>query len=82
MNDKEKEAFRRIFDFYEKWRSVIIETDEQWGELAGDVGRLGTEFAHNPLGFNLMTAALDTLNTLYRGGAKPVPEGYFGRDDL
>lgn len=82
MNDKEKEAFRRVFDFYDKWRSVVIETEEQWTELAEDVGKLGAEFDGNPLGLNLMTGALDTLNGLYRQGMKPMPAGYFGRDDM
>ena len=82
MNDKEKEAFRRVFDFYDKWRSVVIETEEQWTELAADVGAMAPEFEKCPLAFHLVNAALEALNDLYRGGMKPVPAGYFGRDDL
>ena len=84
MNEKEKESFRFAFEFYDKWRAVIIETQEQWEEFARDVGRLNDDMDtdHNPLGARLMMAVVETFNDLYRGGMKPVPAGYFGRDDL
>jgi len=84
MNEKEKDSFRLVFAFYDKWRAVIIETQEQWEQFAREVGQLGLDLDidHNPLGWHLMNAALDTFNDLYRNGMKPVPAGYFGRDDL
>lgn len=82
MNELEQKAFRIIVDFYNKWRSTIIETEEQWDELAADVGRIGEMSGSCPLLFHLLTAALETLNELYKDGRKPVPANYFGRDDL
>ncbi len=84
MNESEERAFRVIYGFYAKWRETVIETDEQWQALAEDVGLIALEADtdHCPLAGHLLTAALDTLNDLYRGGMKPMPAGYFGRDDL
>ena len=84
MNEKEKESFRFAFEFYDKWRAMIIEKQEQWEEFARDVGQLNVDLDtdHNPLGARLMMAVVETFNDLYRGGMKPVPTGYFGRDDL
>lgn len=84
MNEKEEVAFRIIITFYAKWRETIIETDAQWTELSEDVGKLGRELDidHNPLGWHLMNAVLDTFNDLYSNGMKPMPANYFGRDDL
>ena len=82
MNENEERAFKRIYQFYEKWRSQVIETEEQWAALPEEVGQIGAESDGCPLLFNLMTAALDTLNTLYQNGMKPMPANYFGRDDL
>ena len=84
MNEKENESFRFVYQFYDKWRETIIETQEQWDRFAKDVGRLALDLDidHNPLGWHLMNAVLDTINDLYKNGMKPVPAGYFGRDDL
>lgn len=82
MNDNEEKAFQTVYRFYRKWREQVIETDEQWQELATDVGEIGAESDSCPLLFNLLTAALDSLNELYKDGRKPMPAGYFGRDDL
>lgn len=84
MNDNETKSFRLVFEFYRKWRETVIETDEQWAEFAGGVGALGVllDIDHNPLGWHLMNAVLDTFNDLYKDGVKPMPAGYFGRDDL
>ena len=84
MNENEENAFRAAYMFYERWREDIIETDEQWKLLADDVGLYvkNTDVDHCPLAGHLLTAVLDTLNDLYRGGMKPMPAGYFGRDDI
>ena len=84
MNETESGIFRKIIAFYDKWRNEIIETDEQWNRFADDVGILGRdpEINGNPLGWNLVTAVLETFNTLYNGGMKPLPANYFGRDDM
>ena len=84
MNEKENESFRFVYQFYDKWRGTIIETQEQWDQFSKDVGQLGLDLDidHNPLGWHLMNAVLDTINDLYKNGMKPVPAGYFGRDDL
>ena len=84
MNEMENKAFRLVYAFLEKWRVTVIETDEQWQQLGADVGQLGRDLDidHNQLGFNMMEAALDYLNFLYQDGMKPMPAGYFGRDDI
>ena len=84
MNENEEKAFRKAYEFYQQWRETVIETDEQWKQLADDVGIFAgaLDVDHNPLAGHLLTAILDTLNDLYRGGMKPMPAGYFGRDDL
>ena len=82
MNEAEENAFRVVYGFYKKWRENVIETQEQWDEFAEDVGKTITAMDVNPLGFRLMTAVLDHINDLYRDGMKPMPAGYFGRDDL
>ena len=80
MNENEENAFRVVYEFCKKWRETVIETDEQWKQLAEDVGGIGRQ--DNPLMFRLLTAVLDYLNDLYMDGMKPMPAGYFGRDDL
>ena len=84
MNELETKAFRLVYNFYAKWRDIMIETQAQWDQFAEDVGQLGRDLDidHNQLGFNLMEAVLDYLNFLYQDGKKPMPSGYFGRDDI
>lgn len=84
MNENEMKAFRMAIKVYSKWRETVIETDEQWRELAADVGLYvaATDVDHNPLAGHLLVAILETINDLYKGGMKPMPAGYFGRDDL
>ena len=83
MSEKEEAAFRTVFGFYARWRDTVIETDEQWTELADDFGRTceALDTDNNPLGWYLLTAVMETINDLYKGGMKPMPAGYFGRDD-
>ena len=84
MNEKEKEAFRLAFGFYDKWRSEIIETDAQWEAFAKDTGELAARMDtdHVTLARHLFYAVLEAVSDLYRNGMKPVPAGYFGRDDM
>ena len=84
MNELETKAFRLVYNFYAKWRDIMIETQAQWDQFAEDVGQLGRDLDidHNPLGWRLMIAALDYINDLYQNGMKPMPAGYFGRDDF
>lgn len=83
MNEKERQAFALAYNFYEKWRGTVIEGDA-WNQFSKDVEQLGLDLdiGHNPLGWHLMNAVLDTFNDLYKGGMKPLPENYFGRDDI
>lgn len=82
MNDQEERAFKGAYEFYQKWRETVIETEDQWAELARNVGDYLRSFPECILARNLITAALDTLNEMYRNGMKPMPAGYFGRDDM
>ena len=82
MNENEENAFRVVYGFYKKWRETVIETQEQWDEFAADVGDAGSRIGDTPLGWHLLEAVLDTFGDLYRDGMKPMPAGYFGRDDL
>ena len=84
MNETEKRIFQKLIAFYDKWRSTVIETEGQWNALSDDVGLLGKDpdVNGNPLGWNLLTAVLDTINAMYKDGRKPVQQSYLGRDDL
>ena len=82
MNENEERAFRLVFTFFSEWRETVIETEEQWQALAEEVGDMVRISSGNPLMFKLLTAVLDYLNDLYKGGMKPMPANYFGRDDM
>ena len=82
MNDQEENAFRLVYMFCKKWRETVIETDEQWRSFAEDVGEITHGNIDNPLMWNLMIGVLDYFTDLYKDGMKPMPAGYFGRDDL
>lgn len=84
MNDKEERAFRAAYALYAKWRDTVFETEEQWKTLADDVGTFAKEqdIDNNQLAWHLLNAILETMNDLYKGGMKPMPANYFGRDDL
>ena len=84
MNEKERGSFRTVFNFLDKWRSVVIETSEQWQQFSDDIGQLDRDLdiGHNPLGWRLRIAVADYFNDLYFGGMKPMPADYFGRDDI
>ena len=82
MNELEERAFKEAFGFYAKWRRTVIETEEQWTEVANDVGAYMARFSECVLAGKLITAVMDALNELYKDGKKPMPAGYFGRDDM
>ena len=81
MNEAEENAFRIVYQFYAKWRETVIETQEQWDQFSMEVGEIGRQ-TNTLIGWNLLEAALDTFTALYKDGMKPMPAGYFGRDDL
>ena len=66
MNEKEKQSFRLVFEFLEKWRGTVIETEEQWAQLAEDTGKLGRDLDidNNPLGWRLMIVSIVTLSRM------------------
>jgi len=82
MNENEERAFRETYQFYAKWRETIIETDEQWLDFARDVQKTGADLEGNQLGQRLLSAAVESICDLYKNGMKPMPAGYFGREDL
>ncbi|MBQ1790650.1 MAG: hypothetical protein II008_10745 [Oscillospiraceae bacterium] len=81
MNDQEQNDFKQVFGFYDRWRSVILETDDQWLAFGKDAGETSTRITQN-LGWKLLMAAIDAISDMYKNGRKPMPAGYFGRDDL
>ena len=82
MNENEERSFRMVFSFFSEWRDTVIETDEQWQALAEEIGDMIRISQGDQLMFNLLTAVLDYFTYLYKDGKKPMPAGYFGRDDL
>ena len=82
MNENEGNAFRVVYAFCSKWRDTVIETQEQWSQLAEDVGEICRSNENNPLLWKLLMAVMDYFTDLYRDGTKPMPAGYLGRDDL
>ena len=81
MSEQEKNDFRVIYNFYDRWRSTIIETDDQWCDFALDIAKTSEELSR-PFGWHLLDAVINTINDLYRNGAKPDAVGYLGRADL
>ena len=82
MSEKEMQAFRIALEFYQKWREIVIETEEQWLTWAQDLTASFRPVYSCPLGHRLMESIFDTFSDLYRNGMKPLPADYFGRDDL
>ena len=82
MNEQEELAFRTVYQFLSKYRETILETDEQWLAYGKDVGRVCGELNGNRLGQFLLGAVIEYINVLYKNGMKPLPENYFGRNDM
>lgn len=81
---EDAKIFGECYELYEKYRPVLIETDEQWAALAEDVRQFAerNDWRNNPLANRLALSLLDTFNDMYRDGKKPVMPDYFGRSDL
>lgn len=81
---EDAKIFGECYELYEKYRSVLIETDEQWTALAVDVRDFAerNDWRNNPLANRLALSLLDTFNDMYRNGRKPAIPDYFGRSDL
>lgn len=81
---EDAKIFGECYELYEKYRSALIETDEQWMALAVDVKDFAerNDWRNNPLTKRLALSLLDILNDLYRDGKRPVIPDYFGRSDL
>lgn len=81
---EDAKIFGECYELYEKHRSVLIETDEQWTALVLDVRDFAerNDWRNNPLANRLALSLLDTFNDLYRNGKKPAIPDYFGRSDL
>ena len=84
MTENEEKSIQICIRFYTRWREDVIETDEQWGAFAEDVGRMAADLSAVPcpLGQHLMEAVLDSINDLYKNGMRPVNVGYLGRNDM
>lgn len=78
MNDREKETFRILYEFYLEIRENPIRDQAGWDKLAERVGQLSIQLDidHNPLGWHMLVAIMDTLNDLYKDGKIPMPDGY------
>ena len=68
MNENEERPFRLVYAFFSEWRETVIETDEQWAQLAKEVGDMVRISNGNPLMFKLLTAVLDYFTDLYKAG--------------
>ena len=82
MNEQEMQAFNSVYQFLAKYRETILETDEQWIAYAKDVGETSHALDGNKLAQLLLGAVVEYIGFLYKGGMKPVPANYFGRDDI
>lgn len=82
MNEMEENAFKAAIAFYQKWRETVIETDEQWLQFAVEWQKVFEPVFDCPIGKHLSFAVSYAFSELYKDGAKPMPAGYFGRDDL
>ena len=84
MNDYEQDAFRLCYEFYAKWREEILETEDQWKAFADALGELAAKIGEHwtPIGQHLFDAVIDGISDLYMDGRKPMPAGYFGKDEF
>lgn len=78
MNEREKEAFRICYEFYLKIRENPIKTQAGWDDFAKEVGDIceKLDISHNPLGWHLINAILETIGDLYKDGKIPLPDNY------
>ena len=82
MPEEDGKIFGEAYQIYEKWRSVVIDGEEQWTEFIRDVHGLAARYDGNRLALRLAVGIADTFDDLYRNGAKPPMPDYFGRSDL
>ena len=74
MTQQEILSIRAAYGFYAKWRGKPPETNQEWNDLALDVGVYAAEqdTDRNPLAWHLLLAVLETLNIRLRdGGEQP-----------
>ena len=71
MPEEDGKTFYDIYQLYEKWRGIEINTLDLW-------------IAHgsSPLAVRLAIGVMDTFDDLYKDGLKPAIADYFGRSDL
>ena len=82
MPEEDGKIFGEAYRIYEKWRSVEIDSPEEWIMITQELQAFVARNPANPLALRLATGIMDTLDDLYRNGKKPQICSYTGRSDL
>ena len=84
MPEEEMKIFTDFADIYRKWRSRLMENDDDWIRFTTEVCTAGEQ--HNweecPLANRMANMLLDVFSDMYRNGKQPEMADYFGRSDL
>lgn len=82
MPEEDGKVFGEAYELYEKWRSVLIETPEQWIQVTNEMHAFVCRHEASRLALRLAIGIMDTLDDLYKGGQRPPVADYLGRGDL
>ena len=82
MPEEDRKIFGEAYELYEKWRSQLIETPEQWLEVTAGIHDFYARHEGSALALRLAVGIWETLDDLYRNGKRPVMPDYIGRSDL
>ena len=82
MPEEDAKIFEEAYRLYDKWRSVMISTPEEWVKLNHDLEGLVTRYQESRLALRLAIGLFDTFDDLYKDGKQPAVPDYFGRSDL
>lgn len=81
---EDAKIFGECYELYEKYRTILMKTDDQWKQLTADISAFAerNDWENNPLTKRLGFALLDVFSDMYRDGKRPEMPDYLGRSDL
>ena len=82
MPEEDGKTFYDIYQLYEKWRGIEINTIDLWMAVTNELYDFVVAHGSSPLAVRLAIGVMDTFDDLYKDGLKPAIADYFGRSDL
>ena len=82
MPEEDGKTFYDIYQLYEKWRGIEINTIDLWMAVTNELYDFVVSHGSSPLAVRLAIGVMDTFDDLYKDGLKPAIADYFGRSDL